>query len=138
MIKSRTTSAIEKSLASILNVLIVGIIYLPFHFTSLKSPSIFIIFFFIYNIFVLVFNKNRCIGMVITKTYWAKKYSFISHSIYTILYTISFSTIFIWIYFPFDIFILNLVFLQLPFIFFTKTTVHGFFSGNLVTIKYLN
>ena len=131
----RETNAFEKLLASIINVVIVFITYLPFHFTNWKGSITFIVLFFLYNIIVLIANRNRCVGMILTKSHWAENYPFYKHFFYTFFYTLSFSTLFIWIYFPFDLFIFNMLLLQLPIVLITKTTLHGYLSGNLITVK---
>jgi len=131
----RNTTAKEKLAASVINVLFVSLVYLPFHFSKLSGGLFFVILFLFYNFVVLFFNKNRCLGMIFTNTYWKKDYPLRNHFIYTIFYTISFATIFIWIFFPFDLLLVNLFLFQLPMIWKTKTTVHGYFAGNLLTVK---
>lgn len=54
--------------------------------------------------------------MIIMKTRYNKDYKFSQGLIYIILYTISFASIFFYIFFPFDLFLFNMIFLQLPFI----------------------
>ena len=134
----RETNFIEKLLASALNVLIVGIFFLPVIFFDLDLISkkiIFISLFLLYNLLVLVFNKNRCFGMIILKTRWKEKYPFANQIIYILLYTFSFSTLLFWVYFPLDLFILNMIVFQLPVVIIKKTTLHGYLSGNMITVK---
>ena len=132
----RKTNIIEKAATSLINVAVVFIISLPFFkYLSLNNWKISVIFiFFFYNLFFLLFNNNRCLEMVICKTYWDKRGSFLKELIFVTLYTLSFSTLFIWIWFPFDIFFINMLFLQLPIILITGTTVHGYLSGNKCSI----
>ncbi|HPQ79900.1 MAG TPA: hypothetical protein PLG47_05570, partial [Candidatus Dojkabacteria bacterium] len=54
--------------------------------------------------------------------------------IYAILYTLSYTTVVFYILFPFDLLIINLLFLQLPFVILKRTTLHGYLSGNMCTI----
>ena len=133
----RKTNAFEKIIPSILNVFFTFLIFLPFYFlnTSYFSKKlIFIIIFFTYNLLFLIFNENKCLGMIIMKTNYAKKYSKLQHFLYSILYTLSFSTLLFWIFFPFDLFLFNMLVLQLPTIIIKKTTLHGYLSGNIITV----
>jgi ABC-type long-subunit fatty acid transport system fused permease/ATPase subunit len=99
----KKTTAFEKLTTSIINVLFVLIIFLPFYF-------------------------------IISETL-AKKYSKPKQITYSILYTLSFSTILFSIFFPFDLLLFNILLLQLPTIIFKKTTLQGYLSGNITTVK---
>lgn len=138
MPKFKETNALEKIIPSIINVLIAFILSSPFLLID-KFGNIwkiaFVLSFYFYNLFFLLFNKNRCLGMILMKTFWKEEYSFWKKFIYINLYTLSFSTIIFWIFFPFDLLIFNLLFLQLPIVLWKKTTLHGFLSGNMVTVK---
>jgi len=90
--------------------------------------------FFLYNLFFMAFFKNRDLGMMIAKTYWEKDYPIVNQIIYAFLYTGSFATLFIWIWFPFDLFLFNMLFIQLPCILITGTTLHGLLSGRMITV----
>jgi hypothetical protein len=134
----RETNFIEKLLASIVNVIISGIVFFPFLFINTSwfaKKIIFIVIFLIYNTIILLFNKNRCVGMICLRMRWKESYPFVSQIIYIILYTFSFSTLLFWIYFPFDLFILNMALLQVPAVILKKTTLHGYLSGNMITMK---
>jgi len=72
--------------------------------------------------------------MMIVKTYWKEDYPKINQIIYAVLYTASFATLFIWIWFPFDLFLFNMIFLQLPCVLLTGTTLHGYLSGGMTTV----
>lgn len=128
----RRAKIIEKVLPSLINTAVVFIICLPFlKFLPITQWKIsVVIVFFVYNFFFLIFNKNRCLGMIICRTYWDKKVNFLKELIYIFLYSLSFSTLFIWLWFPFDIFLLNIFFIQLPMVLLTGTTFHGYMSGN--------
>ncbi len=133
----RETSTFQKVATSAINVIIVLIIFVPFYFLitdSLTRKLILIIIFFVYNLSFLIFNDNRCIGMILMKTKYAKKYPKRNHLIYVVLYTLSFSTLLFWIFFPFDLFFFNMLVLQLPIVLTKKTTLHGYLSGNIVTV----
>ncbi len=133
----RETSAFEKLATSALNVFFVLIIFLPLYFLVddiFTKKLILIGIFFGYNIIFLLFNQNRCLGMMIMKTKYAKKYSKSQHFICSVLYTLSFSTLLFWIFFPFDLFLFNMLLIQLPIVILKKTTLHGYLSGNITTV----
>ena len=126
----------EKFFASVINIAFVVVIFIPLSFLiNINWRLLLILVFFVYNLFFLFFNRNRCLGMIILKTYWKKDYSFLNYFIFTILYTLSFSTLLFYIYFPLDLFLANMLLLQLPTIILKKTTFHRWLSGNIVGIK---
>lgn len=135
----RKTYWYEKFYSSIINVGIVFIVFIPFYFlpVSLFSKKLILLsLFFFYNTgFIILEKNNRCLGMIITGKYWKKKYPFKQRLLYVVLYTLSYGTIFFYIFFPFDLLIFNLLVLQLPTILIKKTTFHGYLSGNMVTVK---
>jgi hypothetical protein len=134
----KETNFIEKLLASIINVFVVGIVFFPFVFLDINwftKKLILIAIFLFYNVFFLIFNKNRCIGMICLRTKWKENYPIINQVIYILLYTLSFSTLLFHIYFLFDLFLINMIFLQLPMVILKKTTLHGYLSGNMITVK---
>jgi hypothetical protein len=132
----RETSAFEKLATSAINVFFVLVIFLPFFLVDdiLTKKLVLIVIFFGYNIVFLIFNQNRCLGMIIMKSRYAKKYSKSQHLIYSVLYSLSFSTLLFWIFFPFDLFLFNMLLLQLPTVIIKKTTLHGYLSGNITTV----
>lgn len=132
-----TTSVLQKLIPSVINVLIVFLLASPF--LSMKLPLakkrlILIGLFLLYNLFFLIFFESRDIGMMIVGTYWKENYPIISQLIYAILYTGSFATLVYWIWYPFDLFIFNMLCLQLPCVLLTGTTLHGYLSGGMATI----
>lgn len=135
----RITTPIEKLLNSAINVIIVFIIFLPFLFflesSIITKKILFIILFFLYKLIIIFFNGNRSIGMMITRTYWKKKYPLKNQLLHAVLYTLSFSTLLFWIFFPFDLFLINMLLIQLPSVILTGTTFHGYISGKMMTIK---
>ena len=134
----KKTNVIEKLLSSIINSGIIFIIAFPLGLYlkfNLYWKLLIIVLFLVLSS-ISLFNKGkRCLGMIVTKTYWKNNYSTRQHVIYNFLYTLSFSTLFFWFMFPFDLFLLNMFLIQLPTILLTKTTLHGFLSGNMVTVK---
>lgn len=134
----RETTAFEKLLSSIINILCVLIFSLPFLFLDINhniKKSIIIIMFLLYKIIIIFFNKNRSIGMMITETRWKEPYPLKNQIIHAILYTLSFSTLLFWIFFPFDLFFMNMLFVQAPTLQLKGTTFHGYFAGDMRTVK---
>lgn len=134
----RTTTVWEKIGSSVINIIIVFVIFLPFYFfidDYVMQKVVFITLFFVYTMIFFFSNHNRCIGMMIMHVYYAGSYDFWKHFFYNIFYTMSFATIFFWIFVPFDLLIFNLLFLQLPVILIKKTTLHGYIAGDIVTVK---
>jgi hypothetical protein len=73
--------------------------------------------------------------MIILGIYWKEDYPKKNQIIYAFLYTLSFSTIVIWVFFPFDLLLVNLFLVQLPFVLITGTTAHGYLSGKMSGYK---
>lgn len=134
----KNSSTFQKLMSSVINILITLIIFVPFYFLfeeTITRKFILIGIFFIYNLFFLIFNNSRCLGMIIMHTYYDKIYPKKNQLIYLVLYTLSFSSLLFSFFFPFDLFILNMVLLQLPSIILKKTTFHGYLSGNIRTVS---
>lgn len=134
----RKTKLFEKALPSLMNVSFVAILSIPLtwiHCDTATKKIIVIGLFFAYNLFFLIFNNNRCLGMIITDTHWKKTYPLKNKFMFIFLYSLSFSTLFFWFFFPFDLFLFNMLILQIPLILIKGTTLHGFLSGDMVTIK---
>lgn len=128
----------EKIGASLINMGIVGIFFIPFHLLIadlLVKKVIFVLLFFIYITIFLCFNHNRCVGMMIMQMYYGGEFRFCAHLLYNVFYTMSFATCIFWVWIPGDLFMINMIFLQIPFIMFTGTTFHGYISGNIITMK---
>jgi hypothetical protein len=137
---ARDTNILEKLIPSIINLFIILflsliVIYIFNIENTILRKIIFISIMFLYNLCISVFNKNRCIGMIIMNTYWDKEYSLTNRILYALLYTLSFSTLLFYIYFPYDLLLFNLLLIQLPFILTKHTTAHGYLSGNMKSIK---
>src|SRR3989338_7299226 len=100
-----STTAWEKLLNSAVNVGIVLILFLPVWLwldtTIMVKKMGLITLFFIFKLGLIFFNQNRSLGMMLTKTYWKKKYPLRHKLIHAVLYTLSFSTRLWWVYFPF-------------------------------------
>ena len=134
-----STTAWEKLLNSAVNVGIVLILFLPLWLwldtTITVKKMALIALFFTLKLGILFFNQNRSLGMMLTKTYWKEKYPLRHQLIQAVLYTLSFSTLLWWVYFPFDLFLANMLLIQLPTVLRTGTTFHGYVAGRMVTVK---
>jgi len=135
----RDTNLLEKVVPSIINVGITFLISVPFllYFgLSFEWKICVILIFYIVQIFDTHETFSfQCFGMRVFGTVWERRYSRFQRNIYSILYTASFSTLFFYIYVPFDLFIFNMLLLQLPSVLITGTTLHGLLSGNMRTKK---
>ena len=134
----QSTSALEKLGASAINVFFVLLMFLPFYIKlddTLVKKVVFIGLFWIHNLIFLFLNNGRDLGMILLRTRYAQNYSKFQLFIYDILYTLSFSTLLFWIWFPFDLFLANMLLIQLPTIAFTKTTLHGYLAGKVTTVS---
>jgi hypothetical protein len=132
----RRTTILEKLLPSVINAAIVVVMSLPILSVAplLVWKISVVAIFYVYSLAFLVFNHNRCLGMIICGTRWSRKNRMHHEFLYTFLYTLSFATLFIWIWFPFDVFLANMLLLQLPSILLTGTTFHGYLSGNKYSV----
>ena len=137
--KEVITGPLEKVGASFFNVIISLGLSVPF--LLLWGPGLpwkisVIILFGLYESFIFLKQKDRCFGMKIMDTYWEKKYTFKQHLLYNILYTLSFSTVLIHIWFPLDLLLINIFLVQLPTVLLTGTTLHGYIS-KMETVKII-
>ena len=135
----RATNPLEKLAASAYNAAIALVISLPIGLASDFSAgwrfAAIAIFFLVQVLETHRERGFRCHGMRIVGTRWARRYAADQQALYTILYTLSFATLFIHVVFPFDIFLANMLFLQLPSIYLTGTTVHGYLAGGMRTVR---
>lgn len=132
------TNAFQKLLVSIINTMLVFSLSIPFLFElgfTNEYRLILVLIFLAYQLSVLLFPGRSSIGAVLTHTVWDKTYPIKNHVIYAFLYSLSFSTLVIWIVFPFDLLLINLLFIQLPFVKLTGHTLHGYLSGKMVGRK---
>ena len=136
--QTKNTNAFQKLSVSIINTIFVLLLSLPlyliFGFSTIYKILLPIIF-FLYNLSFIFLTKNRCLGMIILGISWKDQYSIKQQILYTFLYTLSFSTIAIWIYFPFDLLLFNILLIQLPTVLITGSTLHGYLSGRMSGYK---
>lgn len=138
MMKIKNTNALQKLSVSVINTFFVILLSLPFYFLFSFSTTykvILVLIFFLYNLSFIFLTKNRCLGMIILGIKWKEDYPIKQQILYTFLYSLSFSTIVIWIFFPFDLLIFNLLFIQLPSVLLTGSTLHGYLSGRMSGYK---
>jgi hypothetical protein len=131
------TSALEKLFPSLLNAVIAFGLATPA--LLLWGPDFrwkisVIALFALYESYVFLARKDRCFGMKVMDTYWGKRYTVWHHIVYNTLYTASFATLFLQVWFPLDIFLINIFLIQFPFVLLTGTTLHGYLSG-MTTVK---
>jgi hypothetical protein len=132
--EKKNTNALQKFSVSVINVFFVLLLSIPAYLVwgfGLEYKLVLVAIFWLYNLFFVVITKNRCLGMIILNIYWREEYPLKNQIIYAFLYTLSFSTAVIWIFFPFDLLLVNLLLVQLPFVLKTGTTAHGYFSGKM-------
>ena len=135
MPETRKTTAFWKLVKSIINTCYALLLSLPFFLFfgfDWRYKIAVISIFFVNQLIAALSPNHRDLGDLVTKTYWAKSYPTKYHIVFALLYTASFSTAFIWLYFPFDILLINLLFIQLPFVLKTGYTLHGYLSGKIV------
>lgn len=136
--ETKNTNALQKLSVSIINTIFVALLSLPFYFLygfSTNYKIILVVIFFLYNLSFLFLTNNRCLGMIILGIKWKEEYPLKQQLLYTFLYSLSFSTIVIWIFFPFDLLLFNLLLIQLPTVLLTGSTLHGHLSGRMSGYK---
>jgi len=134
---AKRTNAAQKLLHSVINVICIFILFIPFTFiihNLFTRKMILIGLFFLYNLFFLLFNKYRSIGLIIVNSRWEKDYPLKNKLLHLTLYTLSFSTFLFWFYFPFDLFLFNMIALQLSSVLLTGTTFHRYLS-RMTTVR---
>ncbi len=133
----RFTTAYEKVLASFVNVIVViaavFLLTLPLSFWfDWRLIAVFV--FFAYQLAAYLFPGHRDLGMFVVGSFWDRDVHFRRFAAYVTLYTLSFGTLLYSIWFPLDLFLANMIFLQLPSVIFRHTTFHGLVAG-LRTIR---
>lgn len=136
----KNTNIFYKSLPSIINIALTFILSIPllvyFGFGSNYKISWAMIF-LLYNLVFELFFYKRDPGMIFVGTFYEHQRTTLQKILYVILYTLSFSTLLFYIWVPFDLFLINILFIQLPCVLITKNTFHGFLAGNVKTVKGL-
>ena len=130
-------TSIQKLENSIINALFVFFISLPFILfvkIAIQRKLLLVLFFLLYKLGVVFFNKGRSLGMMLTKTHWKENYPLHKHLLHSFWYALSFSTLLFWIFFPFDIFFLNML-LQYFFIKKKGMTLSEYLSGGMEAVK---
>lgn len=133
----RKTTILEKVFPAIINVVVVFLVsqlFLPFTDDLIGERWTFIIVYFIYNFVFLFLEGRRDLGMIAFDTYWEKDYTRLNKVIYSLLSTASFATLLYSVWFSLDLFLINMVILQLPTVIKTGYTLPGLLSGKMVTV----
>ena len=128
------TNALDKLLVSVINFVVVVIPTIPFWFIGYWRVAL-VGFFLVYQVIVAFSRSGRSFGMVLLGICWAEDYPIRNRLIFAVLYTMSFATIVVWVFFPFDLLVLNLLIVQLPVVLVTGKTLHGFLSGGMYGVK---
>jgi hypothetical protein len=134
---TRPTNALEKAVPSLLNAIIAFGIATPtliYFGPTLEWKIAVVVAFALYESFVFFHEKDRCFGMKIMDTYWRARYETKRHVLYNLLYTLSFATLLVFVWFPLDLLLINIFLIQLPCVVLTGTTLHGWLSG-METVK---
>lgn len=123
------TTPLEKLLASAVNAVFVILISLPIgvwsDFSVVWSITAVLMFFVMQIADTHRRIGFRCLGMRVTGSRWERTYRRGQKVLYSFLYTLSFATLFVHVYAPFDVFLANMLLLQLPTVLLTGTTFHG-------------
>ena len=122
-------------LPPIINGLIVfffGVVLAPFQF--LPAKIFIILLFFLYNLYFLIFRQGRDLGMFLLDIDWKDSYPLKNKIIYLVLYTASFASLFYYVIFPFDLFLINIFILQFPTVLLKESTFQQRFAGNMQTV----
>jgi hypothetical protein len=128
----RTTTALEKVIPSLINAIFAFGVATPALIAwgpTLSWKFTVIIVFGLYEACMFLLFKDRCFGMKIMDTYHKHHFNARQHVLYNILYTLSFSTTLIYVWFPCDLLLFNIFCIQLPCVLLTGTTLHGYVSG---------
>ncbi len=139
--KFRRTYWHEKLAASLVNFTIVltgtACICLPCGYDGIQSKIVFLAVSLAYLLAALLPADHRSVGMKLAGVHWAESYSRSRLLVYGLFYLLSFSTVLFYLWWPFDLLVINLLLVQMPCIFLTGTTLHGFLSGGIRTVKRL-
>lgn len=128
----RPTTALEKVTASAINAVFAFGCATPFLIAwgpTLSWKISVVVIFALYEALVFSLYKDRCFGMQILNMYHKYRFNKHDHILYCIFYALSFSSCLIYIWFPFDLLLVNIFFVQLPVVLMTGTTLHGWLSG---------
>lgn len=127
----RPTTILEKSLSSVINAGIALAISAPVYFFVHDAVwwklSAIAAFYFV--------ARYLNVSMRAVGSRWEQEYTKTQLEVWLAAYTASFATLFFWVFFPFDLFVANVVLLQVPTILLTGTTFHGFLAGGVRSVR---
>ncbi|MEK7588224.1 MAG: hypothetical protein AAB438_00205 [Patescibacteria group bacterium] len=129
---------LEKVRNSVVHILILGIIFYPVTFfikDIFLLKILFLLLVFIAQIVFVFLNNGRTLSHVIFKTYHKEKYKNWQWLVWSIFYTVSVASILFWVYFPFDLLILNLIIQYITYLI-AGTTLHQLLAGKMITGTY--
>jgi hypothetical protein len=133
------TAIFRKLAASAINACVAIVLSLPialiFDFSTGWRFSAVSIFFLLQVLDTHRHAAFLCLGIRVIGTRWERRYSEKKKALYSVLYTLSCATLFVHLYAPFDIFLTNMLLLQLPTVFLTETTFHGWLAGGMWTVR---
>ena len=128
------TTALEKLAVSMINLLpSLGAVVLLSQFAYWRV--VLVGTFLLYQLIIAATPSKRSIGMRLMSIQWAESYSMKSHVVFAFLYSLSLGTAAVWVFFPFDLLLVNLLLIQLPMVLLTGCTLHGYFSGQMYGVR---
>lgn len=120
---------LQQSVVNVMATFLIATVVLPgsyMDFAQLKLSCVLVFFF--YNIY-FESRYGRCLGMMWGKTHYANPCDTSKKMWYILFYTLSFSTLLYYVWFPFDLLLINFLCLQLPCLLIKGNTLHGYLGG---------
>lgn len=112
--------------------LVTGFLALCFQVSLTTVQILAVTVFFAYN-FICESVLGCCGGMRIFKRKWRVQKTVRKKMVYIVCYTASFGTFTTYVWIPLDLFVINMVFFQLPCVLLTGNTFHGYL-GDMETV----
>lgn len=134
----RPTRPLEKLLCSAVNAAAVLLPFIPIAISDLPllAKQVALVGLFLAeNLIAIAFFDYRLPGMWLLGSFMAEPYPLRSRLRHALFYTASFATLPFWVWFPLDLFLVNMLCLQLPAIWLTGTTLHGWLAGGMVDLR---
>lgn len=134
----RRTTAAEKLLTSAVNVAVAVLVWLPLAclLPGLLAGKLALVgVFLLENLACIALCQYRLPGMLVQGAFWCRPWPRRNQCLHAILYTASFASLLFWVWVPLDLFLFNMLLLQLPALRLTGTTLHGWLAGGMVDCK---
>ncbi len=129
----RQTTRLEKIIASLVNIGVCFILSLPIlivYRSRVQWQIAFVVAAGIYQVIVATILRDRCLGLRAIKARWEQeRYPTRRRIIFHTLYFLHDASVAVWIFFPFDIFLANILILQLPLLLIANSTFQNWTSG---------